>query len=285
MTGLILEGGASRTVYSCGILDALLEQNIIADYVIGVSAGAAFGASYVSGQIGRNYKLASEIMPTRKYMGMHHLFRPSNKSYYNLDYAFDEVPNSVLPFDYDAYKEYKGCFKAVVTNVRTGEAEYLDVPRDDRQWTLLRATCALPMLFPVINIDGEDYLDGGIADSIPYKQALKDGCDKLIIVLTRPKGYVKQTDTLTKLSAERFKKYPEFAEAMLSRAERYNKCIEEIEALKKSGKAFVFTPKTTFGVGRLENDRDKLERLFNYGYNHAKWAMESLEKYLDIQKV
>lgn len=282
MTGLILEGGASRTVYSCGILDALLEENIRADYVIGVSAGAAFGASYVSGQIGRNYKLASEIMPTKKYMGMHHLFRPSNKSYYNLEYAFDEVPNSVLPFDYEAYKDYKGTFKAVVTNVRTGKAEYMDVPRDDKKWVLLRATCALPMLFPLIRINGEDYLDGGISDSIPYKHALKDGCDKMIIVLTRPKGYIKETDTITKLSAERLKKYPKMAEAILARAERYNKCIEEIEELKRSGRAFVFRPKTTFGVGRLENDKQKLQRLFDYGHNHAKWAMDSLKNYLDI---
>ena len=213
MTGLVLEGGASRTVYSCGILDALLEENIKADYVIGVSAGAAFGASYVSGQIGRNYRLAREIMPTKKYMGFHHLLRPSNKSYYNLDYAFDEVPNSVLPFDYDAYNDYKGRFVAVVTNVETGKAEYLDVPRDDRSWQLLRATCALPMLFPMIRINGVNYLDGGVSDSIPYKQAIAEGCDKLIIVLTRPKGYIKETDTAAKLSADFFKKYPDFAEA------------------------------------------------------------------------
>lgn len=285
MTGLVLEGGASRTVYSCGILDALLEENIKADYVIGVSAGAAFGASYVSGQIGRNYRLAREIMPTKKYMGFHHLLRPSNKSYYNLDYAFDEVPNSVLPFDYDAYNDYKGRFVAVVTNVETGKAEYLDVPRDDRSWQLLRATCALPMLFPMIRINGVNYLDGGVSDSIPYKQAIAEGCDKLIIVLTRPKGYIKETDTAAKLSADFFKKYPDFAEAMLTRADRYNACMREIEELKQSGKAFVFTPKTTFGVGRLENNGEKLDRLFNYGYNHAKWAMDSLKKYLEIESV
>ena len=281
MTGLVLEGGASRTVYSCGVLDALLEEDIKADYVIGVSAGAAFGASYVSGQIGRNYRLATEIMPTKQYMGLRHLFRKSNKSYYNLDYAFDEVPNSVLPFDYDAYKNYKGRFAAVVTNVETGNPEYIDVPRDDKSWQLLRATCALPMLFPMIKINGKNYLDGGISDSIPYKQAIAEGCDKLIIVLTRPKGYIKETETATKLSADFYKKYPEFSKAMLSRADRYNECICEIETLKQNGKAFVFTPKTTFGVGRLENDSAKLDRLFNYGYKHAKWAMDSLKNYLN----
>lgn len=280
MTGLILEGGASRTVYSCGILDALLDEGIMTDYIIGVSAGAAFGVSYASKQKGRNFKLATKIMPTKKYMGAHHMLRPSNKSYYNLDYAFDEVPNSELPFDYEAFSAYKGKFEAVVTSVETGEAEYIEVPRDDKTWQALRATCALPVLFPEIDIDGVKYLDGGIADSIPYKRAMEVGCDKLIIILTRPKGYVKQTERATKLSAKAYEKHPRFAEALLTRAERYNKCMQEIEALKRSGKAFVFTPKTTFGVSRLENDGAKLKRLYDYGYKHAEWAMNDLRKYL-----
>ena len=171
-------------------------------------------------------------------------------------------------------------FCAVVTNVKNGKAEYMDVPKDDTHWNLLRATCALPLLFPEIEINGEKYMDGGISDSIPYLQAIKAGCDKNIVVLTRPKGYVKTQEPATKLAMKYYHKYPEFAEALATRAERYNKCIAELMELKAEGKVFVFTPKTTFGVGRTEGDPVKLRRLYDYGYAHAKWAMDDLKKYL-----
>ncbi len=281
MLGLTLEGGASRTVYSCGVMDALLEENIMADRIIGVSAGAAFGVSYASGQAGRNYRLATEFMGTSKYMGIHHLLDPRNRCYYNLDYAWDDVPNIHLPYDYKAYEEYKGEFYATVTNVRTGKAEYLPVPRNDRKWTLLRATCALPLMFPEIEINGEYYMDGGIADSIPFKQTMSMGCDKNIVILTRPRDYVKKTDSLTHLCSKYYKNHPEFSAALESRAEKYNASVKELHELRKQGKVFVFTPKTTFGVGRTEGDPKKLDKLYQHGYKHAKWAMESLKNYLN----
>lgn len=281
MLGLTLEGGANRTVYSCGVLDALLEEKIMADYVIGVSAGAAFGISYCSGQTGRNLKLAAEYMGTKKCMGLRHLMNPKNRSYYNLDYVYSEVPNIHLPFDYEAYRNFKGKFYATVTDVETGMAEYLPVSCDDKDWNVMRATCALPLLFPEIEINGKKYLDGGIADSIPYMQAIKSGCDKNIIILTRPRDYVKTTEPATRLCQIRYRKYPEFVEALLTRAERYNKCVAEIMELKRQGKAFVFTPKSTFGVGRTEGDPKKLTKLYDHGYKHAKWAMDDLKKYLN----
>lgn len=280
MLGLTIEGGASRTVYSCGILDALLEEDIMADKIIGVSAGAAFGVSYASRQKGRNYRLATEFMGTKKYMGMGNMLDPSNRCYYNLDYAWDEVPNKWLPYDYKAFEEYTGEFYAVVTNVKSGKAEYMPVPRDDKTWQLLRATCALPLMFPEIEINGEKYLDGGIADSIPYKKMLELGCDKNIVILTRPRDYRKTTDSLTKLCMKYYRKYPEFSEALRTRAERYNQCVSEIMALKEQGKVFVFTPRSVFGVGRTEGDPKKLDRLYRHGYNHAKWAMEDLKRYI-----
>ena len=280
MLGITFEGGASRTVYSCGIMDALLEEGIYADYAIGVSAGAAFGVSYASKQIGRNYTLATEIINRKEYMGPHNLLDPKNKCYYGLKYAFDTVPNEILPFDYDAFEKSNG-FTAVVTNIETGEAEYLEVPADDKQWNVLKATCALPLLFPVIRIGGKKYMDGGIADSIPYKQAIKAGCDKNIVVLTRPLGYLKQTEKITALALAKYRRYPRFCKAMQTRASRYNKCIAELMELKQQGKVFVFTPKTAFGVGRVENDPQKLKRLYDHGYRHARWAMNDLKKYLD----
>ncbi|MBQ8966982.1 patatin family protein [Ruminococcus sp.] len=280
MLGLTLEGGASRTVYSCGILDALLENDIMADKIFGVSAGAAFGVSYASKQHGRNFRLATEFMPTPEYMGIKHLLDPKNRCYYNLDYDYDTIPNKLLPFDYDTLGEYKGEFYAVCTNVETGRAEYLPVDEKDRKWMKLRASCALPMLFPEIEVEGKKYLDGGIADSIPYKKAIEMGCDKNIVILTRPRDYRKQTDSMTKLCMKRYASHPEFARAMATRAERYNRCVEEIMELSRQGKVFVFTPKTTFGVNRIEGDERKLRLLYEHGYKHANWAMDKLKAYL-----
>lgn len=280
MLGITCEGGGSRTIYSCGVLDVLLEEKIIADYFIGVSAGIAFGVSYCSNQIGRNLNLATKFMNSQKYSGIKHLFKPKNRSYYNMDYVYETIPNVELPFDFDAFADFKGEVIATVTNVKTGKAEYLPVPRDDRKFTYLRASCALPLLFPEIEIGGEKYLDGGIADSIPYMQSLNFGCDKNIIILTRPQDYIKEDEPATKLAVRKYKKYPEFCEAMETRAKRYNQCIEEIKQLKSEGKVFVFTPKSTFNVGRTEGNPVKLKRLYEHGYNHAKWALDDLKKYL-----
>lgn len=280
MLGLTCEGGGSRTVYSCGVMDVLLKEKIIADYFIGVSAGIAFGVSYCSGQTGRNLTLASEYMNKPEYSGIRHMLNPKNRSLYNMDYVYYQVPGKELPFDFEAFKAYPGEVISVVTNVRTGRAEYLPCDRDDRHFTHLRASCALPLLFPEIEINGEKYLDGGIADSIPYKQAIEFGCDKNIVILTRPRDYVKTDEPAMKLAIRRYRKYPELVQAMRTRAERYNECVAELKELQSEGKVFVFTPKTTFNVGRTESDSVKLKKLYDHGYRHAQWAMDSLRKYL-----
>lgn len=261
-------------------MDVLLEEKIIADYLIGVSAGIAFGVSYCSGQIGRNLILASKYMNSKKYSGIKYMFYPKNRSYYNMDYVYDKVPNEELPFDFEAFADFKGEVIATVTNIKTGRAEYLPVPRDDRKFTYLRASCALPLMFPEIELNGEKYLDGGVADSIPYMQAINFGCDKNIIILTRPRDYIKKDEPGMRFAERAYKKYPEFCEAMRTRAERYNRCISEIKQLQSEGKVFVFTPKSTFNVGRTEGDPVKLKRLYDHGYKHAKWALEDLKRYL-----
>jgi predicted patatin/cPLA2 family phospholipase len=280
MTGLIVEGGASRTVYAAGVMDALLTQNVVADYFIGVSAGIAFGVSYCSGQIGRNLSLIKDYMSTPEYSGAKHLLNPKNKSFYNLDYVYGEVPQKLLPFDFEAFENFKGKCVSVMTNLETGEAEYPDTPRNDSDFTYLRASCALPLLFPPIEIDGKKYMDGGISDSIPFKQAMKEGCDKIIVILSRERGYVKYPESSQRLVLGRFRHYPQFCEQFVTRAERYNQSIDELEQLRLEGKAFVFCPKKQLLVKRTENDPQKLNRLYDYGYNHAMWAKESLEKYL-----
>ncbi len=280
MLGIITEGGASRTAYTAGVMDALLDMGIYADYFIGVSAGIAFGVSYCSGQSGRNKKLVTDYMWTPKYSGFRHMLKPSNRSLYNLDYVFGRVPDDLLPFDFDAFADFKGKCISVMTDLETGKPYYPDTPRDDLSFMHLRASCALPLLFPPIEIDGRKYMDGGISDSIPYKKAIDDGCDKIIAIRTRELGFIKDDEPTEKLVCSAYKKYPEFCESFCSRTEQYNKSVEELEQLRLSGKAFVFYPKKELLVGRTEKDKHKLEQLYNYGYRHAIWARDSLTQYL-----
>lgn len=277
---IIAEGGASRTAYSAGVMDALCEMGVIADMFYGVSAGVAFGVSYCSGQVGRNRTLVTDYMPTPQYSGAKHLLNPSNKSFYNLDYVYGTVPNELLPFDYDAFAQFKGQCIAVLTDLETGKAVYPDIPRDDHRFMHLRASCALPLLFPPIEIDGRKYMDGGISDSIPFKHAIEQGCDKLIVIVTRERGYKKAPEPTQSLILKAYKEYPFFCAQFCTRAERYNRDSAELERLRQQGKAFVFYPKKEMLVGRTERDAGKLTRLYDYGYRHAYWAKDSLEKYL-----
>lgn len=279
-TALIAVGGASRTAYSAGVMDALREMNVIADIFYGVSAGAAFGISYCSGQIGRNRTIVTDYMPTSQYSGAKHLLRPSNRSFYNLDYVFGKVPNELEPFDHEAFARFKGECIAVMTDLKTGEAVYADMPRDDRRFMHLRATCAMPLLFPPIEIDERKYMDGGIADSVPFRHALAQGCDKLIVILTHENGYKRSPEPAQELILKAYRQYPAFCKKLRTYAERYSRDLEELEKLRQQGKAFVFYPKKELLVGRTERDADKLTRLFDYGYRHAYWAKDSLERYL-----
>lgn len=278
--GMVFEGGANRTVFSCGVMDVFLEENLLPDYFVGVSAGIAYGISYLSGQKGRNLEVVEKYLPDKRYMGVKHLFNRNEKAYYNTKFVFEQVPNELLPFDYDAFAAYPGKVEAVVTNIHSGKAEYMEVPRGKDMRDTIVASCSLPILFPPVQIGHHYYLDGGIADSIPYEHALAEGCDKLVVVLTRERGYVKTTEKAIKLTDRLYKKYPKIVEAMDSRAERYNACMKELMELEKQGKVFVIAPKSTYGVGRTESDTTKLRRLYDEGVQIAEESMDELRQYL-----
>ena len=150
--GMVFEGGANRTVFSCGVMDKFLEENIMPDYYIGVSAGMAYGLSYLSGQKGRNLELMEKYMADKRYMGMRHLLNRKEHAYYNTKFVFEEVPNELLPLDYDALARFPGEIEAAVTNIHTGKAEYMEVPRGKEMKDLLIATCSLPILFQPVKI-------------------------------------------------------------------------------------------------------------------------------------
>lgn len=279
--GLVLEGGAHRTVFSCGVMDALLDSGIHADYVIGSSAGITYAISYISRQHGRNREMLRRYVRNPKYAGFQHLLNPFNRAYYNLRFLFDTIPNKLLPFDYTTFYKFKGEALAAVTNIRTGQAEYLKVTGDDPQWRVLQATCALPLLFPPIAINGEKYADGGVADSIPFDKAISDGCDRTIVVLTRERSYRKKQESMMNFAAkQQRRKHPEYAEAMLLRHERYNEAIDKLSQLSQNGEVYVIAPEDTLGVGRTDKRVDRLMALYAQGYACTMQQMPSLRKYL-----
>ncbi|MCI8484215.1 MAG: patatin family protein [Lachnospiraceae bacterium] len=276
--GVTMEGGASRTIFSCGVTDALLEEDIMPDYLIGVSAGIAYGVSYLSRQKGRNLVIAQKYMSDKRYMGVKHLLK--NRNFYNIPFVFGEVPNQLEAFDYDAFEAFQGKVEACVTNLHTGKPEYLEVPRRDDEFNVLVASCALPILFQPVKVGKRYYLDGGLSDSIPYEHAIQEGCDKNIVILTRERGYVKKEERAGKISQKLYKKYPNIAEDLKKRPERYNDCMKKLMEREQAGEIFVIAPETTHGVGRTESNPEKLTRLYEEGYQQAKKQMEDLKKYL-----
>lgn len=279
--GLVLEGGAHRTIFSCGVMDALLDAQIETNYVIGSSAGITYGVSYVTKQRGRNKELLRRFVNHREYAGIRHMLNPKNRAYYNLKFNFDTIPNQLLPFDFDAFLHFPGKVIAAVTNIRTGEAEYLPVDRDERTFPVLQATCALPLLFKPIKIDGELYADGGVADSIPVQKALLDGCDRVIVVLTRERSYRKHQERMMQYAASRYKrKYPEYAKCIMQRQENYNACIDEIARLEARGLVYVIAPTDTLGVKRTERNTEKLMQLYSQGYAITMQQISDLRSYL-----
>ena len=278
-TGIVFEGGAYRTLFSCGVMDAFIEKDIYPDYVIGTSAGAAYSTSYLSKQKGRMLDVILKYGHDKRYFGINNMVDAKNRCIYNLKFSYETIPNELIPFDYDAFKAWGGEFYAVCTNVETGKAEYFPYTGDDRTNTVLKATCALPMLFPYIYIDGIPYLDGGLSDSIPFEKALADGCDRLVVVLTREQGYKKTTSSSAKIMARAYVKYPELSKDLLKRAGRYNRCIRRLEKMEKEGKLIVIRPTSTKGFSRLEHDQQKILNLYADGYNKGLEISDKINDY------
>lgn len=280
-TGIVLEGGALRTIFSAGVCDGLLAGGVMPDYLIGVSAGIAYGVSYISQQSGRNLEVATRFAPDRRYMGLGNLLRRDNRSYFGLDFTFRQIPEELVPFDYDAFAAYPGQLEAVVTNLNTGKADYLQVPRDAKGSSLvLQASCALPLMFPIFHIDGQPYLDGGVSDGIPFERALEQGCERVIVILTKTRDYVRKPDSTLRLIERKYRQWPEFCRTAHQRAEIYNQSRERLFQLEREGKVLVIAPETTHGVSRTERNVEKLRLLWADGYRQAMDRLEEIRGFL-----
>lgn len=283
-TGIVFEGGAFRTIFSCGVMDALVENDIMPDYMIGVSAGAAYGVSMASKQPRRNLDVLMKYRNDKRYLGLSNMIDKDNKSIYGLEFSYETIPNELNLFDYDAFKQYKGDFYCVVTNLLTGQPEYMKYTGDDRTNTVLKATCALPMLFPPIIINDVPYMDGGLSDSIPYLKAIEDGCDRIIVVLTRQSGYTKTTSRSTKAIAYSYRnQYPKLTETMLTRASRYNESLKGLDQYAKEGRIITIQPTTSNGFSRLEKDKNKILSMYNDGYNQCYELLDTIKEFYEIK--
>lgn len=266
MPSLVLEGGAFRTLFSAGVLDSLLDNGILFPYCIGVSGGATNCISYLSKQKGRNLEIIKKFRNDRRYFGISNYLK--HKSLFGLDFAFEEITNNLLPFDMDTYKNYHGKVVVVTTNAHTGEAEYLDGKDLDKKLLMIRATCAIPYIFPAIELNKNFYYDGAICDPIPIRKAIDDGNKKHLIILTRQKGHIeplsKADITLSKLLS---RKYPFLKNRLMDRYNVYNDDIKLCEELESNGDAIVIRPDPKYEIGGFEKSIARLTDIYNHGYD------------------
>ena len=284
MTGLVLEGGANRTYYTIGILDAFLDHGIETDVLIGVSAGIANGISYISRQRGRGLELGKKYISDKRYMGFKYYFKKNNRSYYNIDFVFKKLPQSELKFDYKTFSSFKGDVYAVVTNLETGKPEYIKVDDYEKSWQVILASCSLPIMFKPVEIDGKKYMDGGCSDPLPVEFAYRAGCDKVIAVLTREKDYKKEKNSESRISSLLFGKNKAFSDVLKNRSITYNKSKQYIFQKEKEGTAFVFSPKDTTTWKRTEKNFENLKKMYDEGYSDAVNRMDELKAFLKTEK-
>lgn len=278
MPSLILEGGTLRPIFSAGVMDALLDNNITFPYCIGVSAGITNGVSYISKQKGRNLEVVTKYRNDNRYLSYRNFLRC--KSIFGLDFVFDEIPNNLIPFDMDTYRKYPGKVLVGVTNAHTGKTEYLNGKDLDDKATMLRATCAIPLLFPVIKINGKEYYDGGLCDPIPIKKAIADGNTKHLIFLTQPKGYKKELSKKNILVAKLLnKKYPNLKTPLLNRHNHYNETVKFCEQLENEGKVLILRPE--YNLDSFEKDINKLKSSYDHGYNLTINHLSEIKKLFD----
>ncbi len=280
MISLTVEGGASRTYFAVGVMDVMMKNNIPIDYITGASAGISNAMNYASKQTGRGLELGLNYVPKKEYSGFRHLLNPKNKSFYNIEYVFKTVPDTLCPYDYEAFKNFNGICEAAVTNVVTGKTEYIKIDNPQDGWDILVASCSLPLMFPIKEIKGKRYLDGGITDAVPFKRAIEMGCSKNIVILSREREFVKPQSKSEKITSLMYKKYPLFAKALKERTNMYNSQRDELFRLEKEGKVFIIAPKSTKGWKRTENDREKIKGMYDEGYKTGMEIIDNLKNYL-----
>lgn len=277
--GLVLEGGSMRGMYTAGVIDVFLENNIQINKMIGVSAGVLFGINYMSNQPGRVIRYNKRFVNDSRYMGFKSLITTGN--IINKDFAYYDIPFNIDVFDEETFEKSDCELYAGVTNVETGKPEFFKVNNGFEDMELLRATSSMPFVSKMVIWNGKKYLDGGISDSIPIEKCQELGCDKIIVVLTRPLDYLK-TKTNTLLPKLFYRKYPNLVNSINTRYKRYNETLKKLQFLEDKKEIFVIRPSKDLHIKRIEKDVNKLQEMYDLGITDMNENLNNLKEYLDI---
>ena len=278
-TGLVLEGGAMRGMFTAGVLDVMMENEIKLDGAMGVSAGAVFGCNYKSGQIGRSIRYNMRFCDDPRYCSVESLIRTGDL--YGVQFCYDEIPNKLDPFDVKAYRENPMPFYAVCTNVETGKAIHKRLDNgDEKDMEYFRASASMPLVSRIVEVDGYKLLDGGITDSIPLASMERRGYERNVVVLTQPLGFVKEKSGTLPLVHIAMRRYPNVVKAMEVRHIRYNKQTAYVREQELAGKAFVIRPPYLLGISRTEDDPAELRRVYDIGRAETERLLPDLKKFL-----
>ena len=280
--GLVVEGGGMKCAYNAGILDAFLDHNITFDYCIGVSGGAGNVASYVAGQRGRKLRFFTDHIHSSKYFGINSLLKTGNL--FGLQYIYGELTNSTGkdPLDFAAIMKNPVKYQVVATNALTGEAEYFgkeDMKQDD--YRPIMASSAIPAACRPVEINGIPYYDGGIADAIPVRHALEEGCDSLVVILSKQRDYVRKPQGMKFLYSRLCRKYPKIIEDIDRRHITYRENLQEVFDLEKEGKAFVFAPSEPIKVGTYSMNEETERKLYDLGMKAYADQQDVLQKFMN----
>lgn len=275
-TGLVLEGGGMRGVFTSGVLDAFMKHELYFPYIVAVSAGACNGMSYMSRQPRRARYSNIDLLRKYGYISLKNLIVKG--SIFDPSLLYERFPNDILPFDYVTYEQNPAVFEMVTTNCNTGQAEYLTEKSDHRRMmAIVKASSSLPYVAQVTDVDGKPMLDGGIVDSIPVQRSIETGHPVNVIVMTRNQGY-RSTESDHKIPRFIYGDYPRLRVALSHRVEVYNRQLEMVERMEAWGEVMVIRPQRPMEVGRVCRDPEKLERLYEEGYLEGEKFCEKIGK-------
>ncbi len=278
--GLVLEGGGMKGIYTSGVLDFFMDKGIDFTACYGVSAGACSMCSFASKQRGRAYHVNVDYLNDKDYCSVYSLLKTGDL--FGVQMCYHRIPDELYPYDYETFNNYQGVLYSVVTNIETGEAEYIPIEDMKEDIDVIRASASLPLVSRNVEFRGKYYLDGGISDAIPIRRSIEDGHEKNVVILTKETGYRRKPSSMLSLMKLKYKRYPKVYELMKNRHIAYNATLDYLEEQERAGRAYVIRPETKSDVGRIEKDERKLKALYEQGLTdgekHYKKLMEYLEK-------
>lgn len=276
--GLVLEGGAMRGLWSAGVTDVMMEHGVEPDGLIGVSAGAAFGCNYKSRQIGRAIRYNTRFAKDARYSGIRSLLRSGN--YFNAEFGYHVVPYEYDVFDTQTFEQNPMRFTVVCTDVLTGQAVYHDIDHvdyEELEW--LRASASMPLASKVVKVQGHQLLDGGVSDSIPLEYYERQGFNRNVVILTQPKGFVKEPNKLMPVMRIALRKYPKILKAMDERHVMYNHELDYVAEAERQGRCLVIRPDGKIPIGHISHNPDEMRHVYEMGRTIGERYIEQIKEF------